>query len=358
MNVGKSLPQRILTCLTALMCWKKTPPGTRPQLNRPNAVIQLGDQTVNALLDTGSTVTLCDDSIRPTPGFNCRPLPLSMNLQILRAANGGQLTISRFMRVKINMGRKQLHPPVLFIKGLQVPCILGMDFMSRARVVIDTQNQKIRIEEVPHFRAEDNLTLTNRMTDIVLGKDHSVPPLSESKVTCTVHSTFEDGLISNIKQGPCHLMDGVVKLTGSSKSTTRECCAIILNAGHEPIHLAKNTVIGQFEGLLSESFQPIETVLQINKNNRVILADTSHLSQVKLDHLPLSVKGKYQALLREYANIFSRHDLDVGHSQTLPHTVRLTDHSKVVSVNQYCLPYHLKEVAIDYVEKLLKSGVI
>ena len=53
MDVGKSLPQRILTRLTAQMCWKKTSRGTRPQLSRPNAVIQLGDQTVNALLDTG-----------------------------------------------------------------------------------------------------------------------------------------------------------------------------------------------------------------------------------------------------------------------------------------------------------------
>ena len=38
--------------------------------------------------------------------------------------------------------------------------------------------------------------------------------------------------------------------------------------------------------------------------------------------------------------------------------MRLTDPHKIVSVNQYRLPYHLKEVAIDYVEKLLKSGVV
>ena len=262
------------------------------------------------------------------------------------------------MRVKINLGGKQLHHPVLFIKGLQVPCILGMDLMSWARVVIDTQKQKIRMEEVPHFRAEDNPALTNKMTDIVLGKDHTVPPLSESKVICTVDSPFEHGLISHIDQGPCHLMDGVVKLISGENAIRKECSTIILNPGHESIHLAKNTVIGKFEGLQTNSFQPIETVLQINKGNKVLLADTSHLAQVKLDHLPLSVKGNYQALLREYADIFSRHDLDVGHSKTLPHTVRLTDHSKVVSVNQYRLPYHLKEVAIDYVEKLLKSGVI
>ena len=165
------------------MCWRKPVSSTRPHLSRPNAVIQLGDQTVNALLDTGSTVTLCDDSIRPTPGLNCRPLPLSLDLPILRAANGGQFPITRFMRVKITLGGRE-------------------------------------------------------------------------------------------------------------------------------------------------------------------------------GDLPLSVKGRYQALLREYADIFLKHDLDVGHSQTIPHTVRLTDHNKVVSVNQYRLKYHLQEVAIDYAKKLLKSGVI
>lgn len=108
-------------------------------------MIQLGDQTVNALLGTGSTVTLCDDSIRPTPGIDCKSLPLTLDLPILRVAN------TRFMRVKISLGRKHLHHPVLFIKGLEVPCILGMDFVSKARVVIDTENQKIRMEDIPHF---------------------------------------------------------------------------------------------------------------------------------------------------------------------------------------------------------------
>ena len=36
----------------------------------------------------------------------------------------------------------------------------------------------------------------------------------------------------------------------------------------------------------------------------------------------------------------------------------MTDPNKIVSINQYRLPYHLKEVAIDYVDKLLRSGVV
>ena len=81
-------------------------------------------------------------------------------------------------------------------------------------------------------------------------------------------------------------------------------------------------VIGKFEGPGQNDFQPIESVLQVTQDKQVVLTDTSHLKQVKLDHLPSSVRGKYQFLLLEYAKIFSKHDLDVGHGKTLPHTVR------------------------------------
>ena len=37
--------------------------------------------------------------------------------------------------------------------------------------------------------------------------------------------------------------------------------------------------------------------------------------------------------------------------------VKLTDTNKIVDINQYRLPHHLKEVAIDNVQKLLAAGV-
>ena len=36
----------------------------------------------------------------------------------------------------------------------------------------------------------------------------------------------------------------------------------------------------------------------------------------------------------------------------------MTDPNRIVSINQYRLPHHLKQVAIDYVDKLLKAGVV
>ena len=38
--------------------------------------------------------------------------------------------------------------------------------------------------------------------------------------------------------------------------------------------------------------------------------------------------------------------------------VRLKDPNRITSINQYRLPYKLKEVAINYVQKLIEAGVI
>ena len=181
--------------------------------------------------------------------------------------------------------------------------------MTKARVVIDTQNQKIKMEDIPHIRAEDNPRLKDKMTEVIIGKDHSIPPRSEMKVVCTVNSSYEHGLTFNNNliiynsESKFHAMDGVIKLQDNG-TKSKECFAIVLNMGNEAVHLPKNMVLGKLEGLDKDGFRPIESLLQVTSNERVIMQDTSHLKQVKLENLPFTVRGKYQSLLLEYADIF------------------------------------------------------
>ena len=121
----------------------------------------------------------------------------------------------------------------------------------------------------------------------------------------------------------------------------------------------KQSAIDRLDYLEASDVAPIEQVLQVHSSTaKPQLQSIFHLDNIRLSHLPSSYRGKYETLIRSYADIFSQHDLDVAHSTTLPHTVRLTDSNKIVSANQYRLPYHLKEVAIDYFDKLLKSSII
>ena len=85
---------------------------------------------------------------------------------------------------------------------------------------------------------------------------------------------------------------------------------------------------------------------------------TGHIEKLDLSYIPNQHKPHILSLLRSYADVFSKNDLDVGHCKSLPHQVRLKDPNKVTSVNQYRLPHHLKEVAIDYVERLLAACVV
>ena len=252
--------------------------------------------------------------------------------------------------VQLPNATRVIHHKVLFVDGLQVPCILGMDFMRKARITIDTQAGKIRMEPpLPGSYKHNPARL------LKLKKDVTIKPREEMQVIGECDTTFTTALVSSIhSNNSVHLMDGVVDGRNS-----KECSLLLLNPSLDIIQVPKGTIVGQMSPLDKSDFAPIEQVLHVSQSQpRPLLADISHLANIKLDHIPPLYRDRYARLIRTYADIFSRHDLDVGHSKTLPHTVRLLNPNKIVSINQYRLPYHLKEVAIDYVDKLLKSGVI
>lgn len=168
-------------------------------------------------------------------------------------------------------------------------------------------------------------------------------------------SAFDIALVEGHEFSDFHVMDGLVQ--GCANLDTHTGNLVVLNMSREVVALPKGIELGTITEVDQTEFSPIQEVLQIHQNE-VHLRNIDQVKNIKLNHLSLKYRPDYEKLIMRYADIFSKHDLDVGHSKTLPHVVRLTDPHKIVYVNQYRLPYHLKEVAIDYVEKLLKSGVI
>ena len=125
-------------------------------------------------------------------------------------------------------------------------------------------------------------------------------------------------------------LDGVVGRANNMGST------LVINKGNRHIKIERNTPLGQIHYYPDSSFRAYHEVFAISsKDNKPFLRDVSHVKKINLSHVPELFRGRYQALLINYADVFSKHDLDVGHSKTLPHEVRLTDPNRVVSINQY-----------------------
>ena len=102
---------------------------------RPNSTIEIGGIKVKTLFDTGSTVTLCQSKLFNTMfdagtlgRLNSNP---DRNFPELTSANGSPLQVRAAKTVPIPLStRKTRHHLVYFVRNLQVPAIIGMDFME------------------------------------------------------------------------------------------------------------------------------------------------------------------------------------------------------------------------------------
>ena len=137
----------------------------------------------------------------------------------------------------------------------------------------------------------------------------------------------------------------------------KSCMAIISNFSHLPAKLPSNTPIANVFVDKSMTITPQSQCLNINSSKPTI-TDTHHVDSIDSQHVPEHFQPRYRHLLRSYADVFSKNDLDLGHCKTLPDQVKLTDLNKIVAINQYRLPHHQKEVAIDYEQELLAAGVV
>ena len=314
---------------------------------RPIVNISVGGAIVKALLDTGSAVSICNSQLLKTLGPKSRRVP-NKHLD-LRAANGECLRVRDHRLADITLNNRITPIEMIFVDNLQVPCILGMDYLQKAGVMIDAGERKLLFKSTNTRSDKQSNFYVSSEADI------TIQPLEEFKVSFSTPANFHGkGLISAHPQlrSELELMEGIIDSNGLNK-----CAAIVLNVSQQAIHIPKSTPLALIETCNEEQCKPLNQIFSV-QNNRTTLSDVSHLKNIDLSHVPSTFQAQYKSLLCQYADIFSKHDLDVGHSKTLPHHVRLTDPNKVVSVNQYRLPYHLKEVAIDYVDKLLRSGVI
>ena len=274
----------------------------------------------------------------------------------LKSANGSSLHVLdvKTVPISIKSGQSTLHR-VYFVQNLQVPAIIGMDYMSTNHLIIDTQKLKIHFPD--HGTPPDNIS--DYSVNVVSQKDVTIAPMEEAKVvfeipsTLPVHDKYYFSSKDCMSEESLLCLDGVVGRTNNLGST------LVINKGNRHIKLTRNSPLGELHFYPDSSFRDYHEVFSISsKTTRPELRDVSHVQKIDLTHILELFRLKYQNLLNQYADVFSKHDLDVGHSKTLPHEVRLTDPNRVVSINQYRLPYHLKEVAIDYVDRLLRSGVI
>ena len=192
--------------------------------------------------------------------------------------------------------------------------------MAKANMSISTASKQICLAVAPDLNTPHGT--------LAMQKSTTFEPHTETKVNFEIPHKLENALIESHPDldSNLHLMDGIT--SSYAINGKHYVHAIIANFTHSPIVVSRLENVGTYVTLPSRDVQPIDKCLAISEG-KPALKDTSHVKNISLIHVPQSFRPRYQALLTSYADVFSRHDLDLGRCSTLPHEVRMTDPNPV-----------------------------
>ena len=200
------------------------------------------------------------------------------------------------------------------------------------------------MNQVP--KKTDHVLFTSKA--MVFEPDHETliklkSPVLFSKGLIEANGGLPDGL---------HVMDGITEPDEDGMIGV-----IVANFSHLNVKMPSKTAIAKLSTHPGLLITPLTECLSVASEKPKII-DSSHVRTVGLQSVPPRYRPHYERLLVSFADIFSKNDLDIGHCRSLLHHVRLKDSNRLTAINQYRLPFHLKSVAIDYVQKLLAAGVV
>lgn len=102
-------------------------------IKTPILRFRVGEMSVPALLDTGASCSVIStDTLRNIGRWPDRQ-PISMRVH----GAGGTCTANYRVRMIIRIGGKRLRHRFIVMDKLQVPAILGRDFLSKTKFILD-----------------------------------------------------------------------------------------------------------------------------------------------------------------------------------------------------------------------------
>ena len=129
---------------------------------------------------------------------------------------------------------------IVFINNLQVPCILGMDYLQAAGIVIDAGAKSLHFKPAYTDQPYDNAFNISIKTD----QDITLQPMEETKIIFNTPTKLKGkAYICSHPQLPENLnvMDGVI-----ASNNMEKCAAVILNSSSSPYFSPKQLILLAF----------------------------------------------------------------------------------------------------------------
>jgi len=329
---------------------------------------------VKCLWDTGSELTLINDSLRSQFALKAEDKMDHTDVN-LRSANGTAMTVTAKYKLHFKGPKFEFIIPTYFVKDLAGAAIIGADAMDKFGITVDIRQQSVTQiiplnDPIIGTRGENigRMLRAINTTTIPAGSEVLVP----TKASLTFNKEDQYEVKQFLTDTNVLVHDGIYTSSPSGKRIG----VVVANVTDYPVtihqdqYLAyamriENDHMREYAASMIEHKESVDNLLlraakyfAAKVYAKMPPPKDSPAEQVDLSALSEDWQGKFRHLFRTYNEVLSKTAEDVGKCPVIPQQIRLADDKMVASTPPYRLPENLKPIVHDYVDRLLKADVI
>jgi len=252
------------------------------------------------------------------------------------------------VEVRIGVGSSEVTLPV-YAAALEDFCLLGLDYLTKARACVDVGRSVLRVcgEELP-------LLPGDAPAEVVAVELVQLAPRTETRVPCKLSRRMRgsDGLVESTAN--LGLAEGVAVARSLAGAGELRITALVANFSDRTRTLPAGAKLGTCEEIILEegSLEAGTAVAGGQLPDHLV-----DLAQRSATYLTPEQQAKMQDTLREFSEVFSKGDLDLGRTGLVKHYIKTGGASPIKHAPRRIAPARREEMQ-RAVEELEAQGVV
>ena len=310
---------------------------------------------MSLLVDTGSALTLIKEGI-------CRA-PLQHSDRVLVAANGSNLEVLGKASCNIRIQENSFPTPVLVVKGLSQPCILGADFLCNNHCRIDLARNILDIQgkTIPLDMQVDSTNIS--VCRVAVQSTTTIPGQHKKFISVCPCSAVNHNDIY-LFEPFCSFLERHEILVARSVSNYRDNDTLmveVINPLKTSVTIYKGENIGKLSCVSSsEIVNYVETRKSERKLGSLQNSPQAHEAVGKLiknaGPLPTFAQQRLTQILWDHINTISISEGDLGRTSLLKHSIQ-TNGSPICQP-PHRLPFHKRTEVQNLLSDMEKKGIV
>lgn len=327
--------------------------------------MEIQNTNVTALIDTGAAISCISPAVYLSSGLQHDfPLQKSDLAQVNGVGNNNIKVVGK-ISIPIIIAEVEITHTFFVLEGMTIPLILGMDFITQHRVILDFIRKELLLYDGLSKVSFSDVEQGIRMNILKTATTIDLNPRSETVFSLGVED--RDNTEWGLLEPDSSFVDtwNVLPARVLTHIFQNQVVCRVMNPTNMTVTLPASTIVGhlvQVEEVFPQPQQPEITVATVHTTTKEFTsADETKLLQLGIDvsqsHVTPEQRQKLSSFLASHRDIFAADMSELGHTHLQQMQIDTGDHSPIKQ-HAYRVSPHMKKEIDRQIQDMLQHGII